>query len=341
MQGDAYRASIRRVAHAVRDCLPRDIGRLFAEHSGMTRGDFFPVTPRKDGVIRAVDGSNATVMEAGSMAVVAARAGFSSFSGEKRLPGGQTPLLLLQAGPQDAEREFSHQYGECFGFPPRSPLRVDDTSRAAAAMRDTLEYWVASVCAGQQEKGGLLLLDGALRVSEESHDPVLVAIIRECQSRGVGLAAVSKRTAATWGERYPLLPAVRALSRDLGVTPPWWARIDEEILDRTRYSQWEHGDIFVCSLARGSALPLKIELPRGCDDVAAHAIFSLLSGCSDDARAEGYPYPLLDAHRNVVITADLLEQIRSDLLSGFAEEGLRAREIGELFGDYHDTFRRY
>jgi hypothetical protein len=307
----------------------------------MTRGDFFPVTPRKNGVIRAVDGSNATVIESGSMVIVAARAGFSSFCGESRLPGGITPLLLLQAGPGDAEREFSVRYEECFGVSPRSPLRVDDTSRAAAAMRDTLEYWVASVCAGRQEEGGLLLLDGALRVSEESHDPVLVSIIRDCQARGICLAAVSKRTAATWGERYPLLPAVRALSGDLDVPSPWWARIDETILDRTRYSQWEHGDIFVCSLARGGAPPLKVELPRGCDDMTAHAIFSLLSGCSDDARALGYPFPLLDAHRTVVISADLLGKIRSDLLSGFAEQGLLARDIGELFGDYHDTFRRY
>jgi len=339
--GDAYRDSIQRVARTVRGCLPPDIGKLFGEHSGISRSDFFPVVPRVDGVACAVDGSNATVMEAGSMTVAVARAGFSSFEGEKRIPGGLTPLVLFQAGPRDAEREFSTQYEECFGASPRSPLRVDDASRAAAALRDTLEYWVALNCSRRRERGDLLLLDGALRVSEESHDPVLVTIIRECQARGIHLVAVAKRTAATWGGGYPLLPAVQALSRDLGIAAPWWVRINEGTLDRTRYSQWEHGEIFVCSLAPGRAAPLKVELPRGtCDDTAI-AIFSSLSGCSGDARVEGYPYPLLDAHRNVVITADLLGRIRSDLLSGFAEEGLCARDIEDLFGDYHDIFGRY
>jgi len=341
MTDDAYRDSIRKIAHAVRSSLPPDIGRLFAEHSGIRRGDFIPLPPSRDGVVRAVDGSNATVMEGGTISVVAVRAGFSSFAGEKRLPGGLTPIVLLQAGPRDAERGFSDLYRECFGVTPRSPLRVDDVSRAAAAMRDTLEYFVALACSRNQAGGELLLLDGALRVSEESHDHVLVTIIRECQSRGILVAAVAKRTAATWGERYPLLPAVQALARDYGVAPPWWIRIGEEILDRTRYPQWEHGELFVCSASPGRPVPLKVELPRGTDDRTAHRTFSLLAGCSDDARVEGYPYPLMDAHRSVVITDDLLERVRSDLISVCAEEGLSARDIGELFGDYHDTFGRY
>lgn len=340
MPSDPYLESIRAIARAVVDYVPPDIGEIFRDNAGISRSEFHPIGPDGCGRIWAVDGSNATVLDAPAMTVVAVRAGFSRFHSGERQPSGLTPVLLHRADSR-AGSEFSSLYEECFGVTPRNLPGFDDPSRGAAAVRDTYEYWVALACARRCERGDLLLLDGALRVSEECHDPVLVSIIKDSQERGVHLAAVAKRTAATWGGKYPLLPAVGALARAEGLRSPWWVKVGEDILDRTRYTQWEHGEVYVCSLARGKTVPLKVELPRGISEQAADSTFSLLAGCADDARVEGYPYPLLDVHRIVAINADVLEKIRSDLMAGFADEGLRAPDINALFGDYHDTFGRY
>ncbi|MEM2123876.1 MAG: DNA double-strand break repair nuclease NurA [Methanolinea sp.] len=341
MPPDPYLESIRAIARAVVEYVPRDIGEVFREYTGLSRRDFRPVGPRGSCTAWAVDGSNVTVLDAPGMTVVAVRAGFSRFRGGEREPAGITPVLLHAADSPGAGREFSSLYEECFGVPPRNLPNFDDPSRAAAAIRDTYEYWVALACARRCARDDLLLLDGALRVSEECHDPVLVSIIKESRDRGIHLVAVAKRTAATWGGKYPLLPAVGALAQAEGLRSPWWVKIGEDILDRTRYAQWEHGDVYVCSLARGKTVPLKVELPRGTPEQAAGDAFSLLSACADDARVEGYPYPLLDVHRHVAINADVLEKVRSDLMAGFADVGLRASDVDVLFGDYHDTFGRY
>ncbi|MCQ8893041.1 MAG: DNA double-strand break repair nuclease NurA [Methanolinea sp.] len=341
MTGDAYRESISRIAHRVREAIPREMGRKFGEHAGLSRSDFSPVPPVPPVPVSAVDGSNAMVLESGSMAIAAVRAGYSAFHGERRLSVALTPVLLQEVGPLGAAAEFSALYTECFGVAPHSPLQVDDASRAASAVRDTLEYWVAHVCAERMPAGGLLLLDGSLRVSEESHDSVLLALIRECEARGVFLGAVAKRTAATWGGGFPLLPAARALARDLGLRGPWWLRIDEEVLDRTRFAQWEHGDIYVCSLNAARSAVLKVELPRRTNEDRAGETFARMAGYTGDARLEGYPHPLIDVHRNVVISQDVLSKIRSDLMDHCAGEGLTEQDIQGLFGDYHDTFGRY
>jgi hypothetical protein len=42
-----------------------------------------------------------------------------------------------------------------------------------------------------------------------------------------------------------------------------------------------------------------------------------------------------------VIDQSLTEQIRQDLMSGFASQGLNKEIFDLLFGDIHDDFKRY
>jgi hypothetical protein len=53
--------------------LPGNIGDLFARYSG--DGPIHPAKPGKGGTIAAVDGSNAAVLESGSLSLSAVRAG--------------------------------------------------------------------------------------------------------------------------------------------------------------------------------------------------------------------------------------------------------------------------
>ena len=70
-------------------------------------------------------------------------------------------------------------------------------------------------------------------------------------------------------------------------------------------------------------------------------IMSSITACCDDGRIPGYPYPLLDAHRTVVIDQMLTEQIRQDLMKGFASQNMNREIFDLLFGDIHDDFKRY
>jgi hypothetical protein len=66
-----------------------------------------------------------------------------------------------------------------------------------------------------------------------------------------------------------------------------------------------------------------------------------LAGCSADGRIPGYPYPLFDAHRTVVLTEEIVGQVKVDLLGRLAEAGIDRQTYDILFGDYHDEFARY
>jgi hypothetical protein len=178
-------------------------------------------------------------------------------------------------------------------------------------------------------------------VSSQNHDPVLADIIKTAQERRLLLAAVAKRTRATWGSGHPLLPALSGLVAQLGIAGPWWAKIDEHLLDHTEYRQGRHGEIYVASLHAHFSRPIKMELPKGTGEQAAAATMQALAACADDGRVPGYPYPLLDAHRTVTIDQPLVLQIQQDIKSGLSKQGIRNSTFEDLFGDLHGDFERY
>ena len=159
-------------------------------------------------MVSAVDGSNTMIAEGGSVSLAAIRAVRTTFLDNERYNRSITPLTLVTIGPGHRNRDFDELYEECFGIPPHKGLDNADPERASAILRDTLEYWVALQTARTLPAGALLLLDGALRVSSQNHEPVLADIIKTAQERSLLLAAVAKRTRATWGGGHPLLPAI-------------------------------------------------------------------------------------------------------------------------------------
>ncbi len=140
---------------------------------------------------------------------------------------------------------------------------------------------------------------------------------------------------------HPLLPAVRGLAEFFGIRAPWWIRIDPGILDHAQFAQWQHGQMFVACLHPRARSPLKVELPKDLPESRVQGIMDRLAACSGDGRVPGYPYPLLDAHRTVVLTEEILEQARSDLMRRIAATGIGRQTYEVLFGDYHDEFTRY
>ncbi|MGA2121493.1 MAG: DNA double-strand break repair nuclease NurA [Methanoregula sp.] len=336
---DEYSGAVKEAAGRIRATIPADLVEKFSKTSGITPADFIPCTSAPCGEVCAVDGSNVTLLESGSMALAVVRAVQTTFDGMERVRRSVTPMTFALIGPEEENQDFPLLYADCFGQPPGKPLTNEDITRAAGILRDTLEYWVTETMANELGTGALLLRDGPLRVSHESHNPVLTRIALACRDREIGLAGISKRSAATWGGGHPLLPSVFGLAKAHGIKAPWWCRIDPAILDHAAFPQWQHGEMYVACLHHRSKGPLKIELPRGTTN--AGGIMDRLAGCSADGRIPGYPYPLFDAHRTVALTEEIAAQLKGDLLGRLAEAGIDRQTYEILFGDYHDEFARY
>jgi hypothetical protein len=337
----SYEESVDRALRRITEHIPEDIVQKFAEESGITRDDIHTISPSRSGMVTAIDGSNTMVLEGGSVSIAAIRAVQTTFLNNERHHRSITPLTLVTIGPGHRNRDFDEIYAECFGIAPHKGLDNADPERASAILRDTLEYWVALQTVRTLPEGALLLLDGALRVSSQNHEPVLAGIISAAQERGIHLAAVAKRTRATWGGGHPLLPAIRGLVAHLGVPGPWWAKVDEHLLDHTEYRQGRHGELYIASLHSRVSRPMKIDLPKGSSEETAAATMQALAACADDGRIPGYPYPLLDAHRTCIIDEPLVTQIQQDIKAGLTKQGMKNRTFEDLFGDLHGDFERY
>jgi len=336
-----YERAADTMAIRIREAVPANLVQKFREQGGISPDDFRSCEAGSSGETCAVDGSNGILLESGSMAIVLFRAAQSTFYNTERRRRSSSSLRFAIIGPGPENEDFPLLYEECFGQAPGTPLGNEDRSRAAGILRDTLEYWVTEQMATTLEPGALLLRDGPLRVSHASHDPVLTRIEEICRLRGIDLAGVSKQTSATWGGGHPLLPSVHGLAGFYGIQAPWWVRIDPAILDHAQFPQWQHGRIYIACLHPWAKTPMKIELSKNLPDSQEKVIMDRLAACSGDGRIPGYPYPLFDAHRTVVLTNEITEQVRSDLIRRITGAGIRRETYDILFGDYHDEFARY
>lgn len=320
---------------------PADLPLRFARAGGYDASSFLPCRTGWNGYFSAVDGSNAMVLESGSFSVALVRAVETTFSGARRAHAGETSLRAFRIGPETVNPAYDDLYTECFEDAPLSPLENEDRSRAAAVLRDTLEYATAKRLASNLDPGDILVLDGALRVDHESLRPVLIRVLREARRRGVLVAAVTKMAASTWGGGIPLVPAAAALAHDLGVKGPWYLEVPPEVMDVERYQEWHFGDTYVASLHPKAPMAFKVEVPEGTSPCVVETTFAALASYADDGRVTGYPFPLFDAHRLATITQDQVDQVRQALIMGMSEQGMTGNEFQAYFGDIHDRFSSY
>ncbi|MDI6720423.1 MAG: DNA double-strand break repair nuclease NurA [Methanomicrobiales archaeon] len=338
---DAYGKGIYRILERIIAYSPKNLVDLFSAESGLGPASYAACGTGFEGSIAAVDGSNAIVLDAGSYAVAAVRAGESTFREGTRLHRGITSPCLAAIGPERKCEEFVKLYRRCFQTIPETPLYSDDPVQASAVLRDTLEYSVARRLADTLDAGDLLLLDGALTASHASHQPVILDLLKRCRRRGVLLAAVTKRSSVTWGNGYPLVPAAAGLADRCGIDHPWYVGIPDSLLEAPRFKEWQQGAIFVARLHPRACRAFKVELPRYAQPEAIERTFAALARYSDDGRIAGYPVPLMEAHRLVKIDRDLVEQMRQDLIGAMSGAGMRIEDYLTMFGDIHDEFERY
>jgi hypothetical protein len=326
----------------IREICPADLAERFGAQSGIGREDFLQCSPASPGRLAAVDGSNAMILESGSFSLAAVRAVVSCFAQDRRefLRSTSTRLVKIEAREGYVAR-FAALYREYFGEEPQQGLAADDPARAIAVVREMVEFAAAREALESLEEGDTLLLDGSLRVGHASHLPVLRELLFGAGNAGIRVAGISKRTSATWGGGYPLVLAVDMFATHAGIRSPWCVRIPEEVLDQTPHAQWQRGVPYVARFHEKGETAFKIEVPDYADEHAAIEACSACAAYAGDGRIPGYPYPLLDAHRAVVLGADEVEQITCDIIKGMNSLGMNSKDFWQLFGDYHEAFARY
>jgi hypothetical protein len=340
-QDTSYLRDIIHVVEHIQNTHPSDIDERFQTECNITKRDFRTLQGDFQGQIAAVDGSNAMVLEAGSYSVAAFRAAVSCYQTGRRLFLSRSSIRLARIENEPSIVDYNSLYKECFSMEPENGLSGEDVTRAASVIRDTLEYATALQTLERVGAGDVILLDGSLRVGHASHLPVLREILKKAGGKDILVAAVSKRTAATWGGGYPLILSVDRFAENAGIIPPWYIRIPEQILDGAAHKQWQRGRVYVAKLHRKSPLAFKIELPDYANEDAIERTFQACVAYADDGRIPGYPYPLMDAHRNVCIGEDVLERITFDVIRGMDRLGMDWKDYQQFFGDYHDEFKRY
>jgi len=326
----------------IREICPADLAERFAAQSGIGKDAFVECSPAGRGRLAAVDGSNAMVLEAGSFSIAAVRAAVSCFAEARRAFLRMTSMRLVRIeAREEFVARFASLYREYFGKDPQQGLAADDPARAVAVVREMLEFVAAQEALESLEAGDTLLLDGSLHVGHASHMSVLRDLLFRAGNAGIRVAGISKRTSATWGGGYPLVLAVDSYARNAGIRPPWCLRIPEDLLDQQPHAQWQRGVPYVARFHEKAATAFKIEVPEYADASAVADVCSACAAYAGDGRIPGYPFPLLDAHRAVVLGADEVEAIRYDIIKGMSRLGMNSKNFWQLFGDYHEEFARY
>lgn len=155
------------------------------------RLDFRPLTPAPPPIAAAVDGSSATLLDAGGLLVLAWRSATAwEEGGRTRAVAGPLRLRLV-----DRKRDDE---------PPLDGLRAREEAAAALDALSTLPA------------GGLLLLDGP---------PPPEVAARVAEAAGARLVAAVSKSSGMSLDGTPVLAAVRRAAR--GVAAPWAAAVGE------------------------------------------------------------------------------------------------------------------
>ncbi|MDD1674486.1 MAG: DNA double-strand break repair nuclease NurA, partial [Methanomicrobiales archaeon] len=245
----------------IRDMLPDTLIGLFSDQSGISRESFQHIASPYTGKVAAVDGSHGILCDGGHFSIGIIRAAASVFQGGRRSRLRATPLQLVMIGPGRENTDFSEIYQESFHRPPHKPLINEDPLQTCGVLRETFEYAVAFLLAHELSAGDILIMDGALRVSHAALFPILQEIQEICGRRDVLLAAVTKKTSATWGKGHPLLPAVGGIAAQYGIGGRWYLNIPRDILDSTLSNEFYQGEIYVGKLSPDASRVFKVELP--------------------------------------------------------------------------------
>ena len=273
-----------------------DSTQLWGEEIDLANLDFneFEVLPGSK--VAAVDGSSVMVEPYGGLKIGMIRAGFVLYHG-RRLKKDISGIEVMRLDFRNSREIYEKRYKEILDDEPPE-LADTDPSYMMQRLRTLEEFRYMFRALNELSEGDILLIDGALRGDRHTPDRGIALLSEMAQDRGVSLVGISKDSGLMHGA-LPLVPQVDRVAEERIGHRRWYTRVlgrtspGRETLFIARFNPYgEHA-------FRTDIISLE-SVPSVLGKVAWY--------CSDPAYV-GYPYPLADAHNEVIIRKGTAEDI--------------------------------
>lgn len=266
----------------------------------------------------AIDGSSFRILSGHSFVISGRRTGYV-IADERGIISKKIGNIVVEAiEKREAKKLFKDKYEEVMDcIPSKIPENMDEV---VDAIRGLEEHAVARDAMDKLGEGDILMMDGSLKGSEFLSD----VIDRNCRyaiERGIHLVGICKRS-DLYTDRLPVLS--------------WVKRRGDKIFGRQRwyYPLSEENKIYIAKLHPFSRFSFRVDINPAESDV--EKIFGRVSAFSNDVSYIGYPYPLAEIHRNVVVTSEDGLYYRKALREMALMNGFTMDDWDDLFFDYHE-----
>jgi NurA domain len=270
---------------------------------------FEALSPAEPGVVVAVDGSHAVLVDSGAAWVVAVSAGAARW--QARPPVVEPEIVA--SGPGEAQGLLDERFARMGLEPPkaRSAEAFAESLRGLAELETTLGVL------GGMARGDLLLVDGALHGLPPAATAGIDLMFQEAEKRGVTIVGVAKRSGLELAG-VSLVPAIFAEGSRRLPGQTWSCPVPGS------------SGTFVVRLHAAAPNAFRV-------DAVSHAELGRLLPLCRDAAYTGYPYPLAVVHNAVALTASRVADLRGQLETRLRTNGGPGMQ---LVDDFHAVLDR-
>lgn len=279
----------------------------------------------------AVDGGQATVVDARCLSVVAVMVARAFFAHGAHAMNDQGPLQAYLLGRSQGRAALSELARLGLVLAPETP--VD-----AQLLRDAAEWDAARVSVEQAGPGEVVLVDGDLQPDWRIPGGWVGEILATAQQRGVVMAGVTKHSGLSRGG-VPLVAQLEAEAEadpKMGERSRWWAPV------ATTAEGVEPA--LVVSVARldpAARFAFRVDLPATLPEgVTTAGALGLVAALADDAAFPGYPYPLSVVDGLAACPPWFKEELRLSLDAHLERAGVGLVQRERCFADRHRLMER-
>ncbi len=246
--------------------------------------------------VAAVDGSSVIGGRHGEMRIGFIRAGYVIYDGE-RTGKNISEIEMLRIDDRTLLGTYEQKYLEIIGEEPPA-LRDLDTSYLLQRLRTLEEFRYMFLALDTLEEGDILLVDGALRGDKHTPDAGISLLSGMAQERGVSIVGISKDSSLIY-KGLPLVPFVDSRAKGSFNGGRWYMKI-------LRRRSPGREEIYVVRFNPYGEYAFRTDVIS-----SGHVgeILGKVAWYASDPGYPGYPYPLADAHNEVVIHRGFAEEI--------------------------------
>jgi hypothetical protein len=289
---------------------------IFGEDTELDELEFHEFEPKDGSSVAAVDGSSVMAEPYGGIKIAVIRAGYVLYDGGERTKKNISGIEIHRMDFRNSAGIYEEKYREILGDEPPK-LGETDPNYVMQRLRTLEEFRYMFKALDELKEGDILLIDGALRGDRHTPDRGMALLSEMAQDRGISLVGISKDS-GIMHNGLPFVPQVYRIAEERLPGKRWYARV----LRRTSPGKEE---IFVVKFNPCSEHAFRTDIVSL--ETAAEVLGKVSQYASDIAYI-GYPYPLADAHNEVIIRRGTAEDIGYLLEADFPERFHRKLDRG-------------